>query len=365
MNSFNPINHPICFEIPDRLTLASAWVEHIPFGMYITDILRPNLLVELGTHRGHSYCAFCQAVVSLNLSTKCFAVDTWLGDEHAGFYGDEVFLELRDYHDPLYGHFSQLLRSTFDDAAQNFSDSSIDLLHIDGLHTYTAVKHDFETWLPKVSSKGVVLFHDTNVREGDFGVWKFWEEVKSQFPSFEFFHGHGLGLLAVGEQINPDLVNFLEPESAAIIRKFFSSLGKKYDLYLSLLSQSAQLIQMERINQNSLSTLAERDQTITNLQLEFTNQLAERDQTIVNLQLNFTNTLTERDKTITDLYNEQSNLEQKNQALVTSSEEQSQLVGKLRDELTISQHEIVEYVQSTSWKITRPFRKIKKLFLRN
>lgn len=343
MISFNPLDHPICFEIPDRLTLASAWVEHIPFGMYVTDILKPNLLVELGTHMGHSYCAFCQAVVSLNLSTKCFAVDSWQGDEHAGFYGDEVFSELREYHDPLYGHFSQLLRSTFDDAAQYFSDKSIDLLHIDGLHTYTAVKHDFETWLPKVSNKGVILFHDTNVHERDFGVWKFWEEVKSLFPSFEFYHGHGLGVLAVGEQINPNLDPILDAENAPLIRNFFSSLGKKYDLNLTILNQSAQLIQMERVNQNSLTILAERDQAIANLQLDFANNLAERDQTI------------------TDLHNKQSRLEQKNQALVTSSEEQRRLVLKLRNELAISQNEIVEYVQSSSWKITRPFRKLKKL----
>src|SRR5687768_735472 len=131
---------------PGRLEL-SAWTGHIPFGASIVTALRPRVLVELGTHSGNSYLAFCQALAEGNIDCKCFAVDTWTGDEHSFHYGEDVFLSLSKYHDRRYLEFSRLLRMTFDEALEYFADRSVDLLHIDGLHTYEAVSHDFTTWL--------------------------------------------------------------------------------------------------------------------------------------------------------------------------------------------------------------------------
>jgi hypothetical protein len=83
----------------------------------------------------------------------------------------------------------------FADALNHFDNESIDLLHIDGLHTYDAVKEDFTTWYPKVKPGGVILFHDVYARMMDFGAWKYWQEIAKEYPSFEFRHGFGLGVL--------------------------------------------------------------------------------------------------------------------------------------------------------------------------
>lgn len=238
---------PAAFGYPRRLTPVSAWDEHIPFAMALISVLRPRVLVELGTHAGDSYCAFCQAVVECSTETRCFAVDTWRGDPHAGEYGEEVLSDLRSHHDPLYGGFSQLLQSTFQDALGYFEDGAIDLLHIDGLHTYEAVRGDFESWRPKLSPRAVVLFHDTNVRERDFGVWRLWSELTAAHPHFEFAHGHGLGVLAAGDP--PETLRPLfeaDEAEAALVRRCFSELGRRLAQVKELRANGAERDQLRR-----------------------------------------------------------------------------------------------------------------------
>lgn len=199
MTAFNLQNYPSVLLDP-HVSRPYSWIGHIPFAYLVIELMRPRCLVELGTHSGNSYLAFCQAVAELGIGTSCTAVDTWKGDEHAKFYSEEVYETLRAYHEPRYGSFSRLMRGYFDDAVDAFEDGSIDLLHIDGLHTYEAVRHDFETWRPKLSSRAVVLFHDTAVRAGDFGVWRYFAELRADYEGFEFSHSNGLGVLLVGDE---------------------------------------------------------------------------------------------------------------------------------------------------------------------
>jgi predicted O-methyltransferase YrrM len=176
MSTLNPLDHPICLAQPARLA-PSQWLEHAPLAMFLIDLIRPRTFVEIGTHFGVSYCAFCQAVQALGLQTRCFAVDTWTGDAQSYFYGPEVLADLREHHDPRYGGFSALLEMPFDAAAARFAPGSIDLLHLDGCHNYAAVRHDFDTLLSRMSARGLMLFHDIEVRRPDFGVWRLWEEL--------------------------------------------------------------------------------------------------------------------------------------------------------------------------------------------
>ena len=192
----------------------SAWIEHYSFAFFLVEMLRPKTFVELGTHTGGSYFAFCQTIKTLQIKTKAYAVDTWQGDEHSGIYGEDVFKQVNQTNQENFAHFSTLLKTTFDNAGQHFENGSIDLLHIDGLHTYEAGKHDFERWLPKMSDTAVMIFHDTAVKFEDFGVWKLMEELRQKYPYFEFEHGFGLGILCTGSKINQDFLNFVNSANA-------------------------------------------------------------------------------------------------------------------------------------------------------
>jgi GT2 family glycosyltransferase len=247
LGSREALLRPIVFTRPLRLTEPTSWVPHIPFAFWLIDAARPTTVVELGTMSGNSYSAIAQGIQVLGLEAACYAIDTWKGDPQAGFYAEDVFLEWSAFHDQHFGAFSRLVRSTFDEAVEKFHDGTIDLLHVDGFHTYEAVAHDFQSWLPKLSPRAVVLLHDINVRVGDFGVWRFWQEVTEAYPGFAFLHGHGLGVVGVGQDLPADIRLLLEDVSrdareVFITREFFGTLGE------ALLRQprEAQLVRREQ-----------------------------------------------------------------------------------------------------------------------
>lgn len=258
-SSFNPIYYPICLNRPKRIA-PSGWLGHVPFGMLVIDLLRPSVVVELGTYYGVSFCSFCQAVHELRLDTRCFGIDTWRGDPHTAWIGADALSNLKQHHDPLYASFSTLVASTFDDALQTFTDGTIDLLHIDGFHTYEAVRHDFETWLPKLSDKGVVLFHDIAVKQKDFGVWKLWAELKAKYSSFEMQHCNGLGVLAVGPNYPPNLDSLLKAsaEEQETIAEFLKRLGDQVELHaddqFTIQKQARTIIELQAVVNRFTST---------------------------------------------------------------------------------------------------------------
>jgi hypothetical protein len=180
----------------------SSWWEHVPIAHWLVENLKPGVIVELGTHYGVSFFSFCEAAQAYSSDSFIYAVDTWEGDAQAGFYNNEVYERVKANHEAYHQERSRLIRSSFDDAAEHFPDASIDIIHIDGLHTYEAVSHDYNVWRSKLKEGGTLLFHDCNVREGDFGVWRLWQEVskRDDMQCIEVMNGHGLGIATLARE---------------------------------------------------------------------------------------------------------------------------------------------------------------------
>ncbi|MGH9834160.1 MAG: class I SAM-dependent methyltransferase, partial [Blastocatellia bacterium] len=212
---FNPLRHPAIFTLPEYATRVRECSEHIPFAAFAISVLRPKLVVELGTVDGDFYSAMCQVVKEQGLEADCYAVvDKTL---------DAAQADLRDYHQNNFGAFSHFILS--EEAAAYFPDGSIDLLHINVAHDGQRL---FVTWTPKLSRQGVVMIQGQQTtrqakRRNDFQAAKALARAH-----FEFIHGGGFKVLAVGEAVSEEFLEFLtaaveEPEKT---RGFFANLGR-------------------------------------------------------------------------------------------------------------------------------------------
>ncbi len=230
-----PFLPPSLRNLTPQYNAFSTWTDHLAFGYDIVAAVRPKLLVELGTQYGYSFFCFCQSMADHNIDGLCYAVDTWAGDEHTGAYDDEIFNAVQQHARANYPSISYLMRMLFNDALLHFSDESLDMVHIDGLHTYEAVSEDFRNWYPKVKPGGIILFHDIQARMMDFGAWKFWEEIAPQYNTFTFKQGFGLGVLrkAGGEPLKDPLLQMLfegDAETHEQLRAFYAHAAKFHEL---------------------------------------------------------------------------------------------------------------------------------------
>lgn len=327
---------------PERLVPPGSWIGHIPFAAWLMRTLQPKIFVELGTHTGNSYFSFCQARKEGDLETTCFAVDTWQGDEHAGYYGQDVFSDVNQYHEAHYASFSRLLRMTFDEAVEAFPDGSVDLIHIDGLHTYDAVKHDFQTWLPKLSSTAVVLFHDTNVRGHGFGVWQFWSELAQNYPlNLEFVHSNGLGVLQLADGEGRFALDWLVSgtREKRLISTFFPARGEHVSLQYAATELKADIGRLH-------GEAGLRDARI----MELSQEIFVRDKDVARLNQE----IIRRDQDNVRLLQDSARLHQELAA-------QDGSIAALQRALRESDTKVSEILSSTSWRISAPLRVAKQL----
>jgi hypothetical protein len=175
----------------------TAWSIHKEFAVSLVEIVNPNIVVELGSEYGFS--SFCFAYPKIG---HVYGIDWFMDDSPTRDYSDvnhsgnfefvnRKCLELK-YRFGIEN--VTFIKSEFNEAAKNW-DKKIDILHIDGTHTYDAVKNDFETWTKFCDDDSVVLFHDTLSYRDDVG--RFFDELVGY--KHNIIQEHGLGVYTKSE----------------------------------------------------------------------------------------------------------------------------------------------------------------------
>ena len=309
---------------PTRLGVDSAWLGHVPFGHWLVSTQRPANIVELGTRSGVSFSAFCEAAIRCKLDTRALAFAPQNPDATEASSGLKEFLDQR------YASVSTLLRSTADEALDHVPDASVDLLHVNHVCQHEDISRIFSDWLPKLSRRAMVLIHATNPREGDH-VRRFWKNISPGYPHFQFLHGEGLGMLAVGEAAHGAVREICElrDDGAAMLRHRFAVLGRQW----------ASLNDLERVTCVS----AELRMEATRLHAD----LAARDAQIA------THTTQSSAHAIQSacLTTEISRL----QSCVETAQAE---LNELSQEIIAFEHERETFLKSTSWRITAPLRRL-------
>ena len=180
--------------------LPSAWKGHRAFAEWLVLYRRPEIIVELGVDYGYSTFCFAQSL-NRNNKGKIYGIDLFLGDKHTSFRNNHDFVvnQMKAHH----LNRIELIVKDFNEAAKEWN-QPIDILHIDGLHTYEAIRNDFENWSKYVKKDGIILLHDVCIYHSDFGVYKFFDEI--DWPKMYFEHSAGLGIVSK----NIELLNVIQ-----------------------------------------------------------------------------------------------------------------------------------------------------------
>lgn len=136
-----------------------GWMTHVELVWLAEQATCHQTIVEIGSWRGRSTRALGE-----NTQGVVYAVDNWSAS--GGVYEAEN-LELvraefwRNCGDLIdCGKIVPLEMASVDAAMRLWKPKTIDMVFIDGNHSYQAVRSDLDAWAPKVKSGGLISGHD-------------------------------------------------------------------------------------------------------------------------------------------------------------------------------------------------------------
>lgn len=177
----------------------SAWLLYA-----LVRSLKPDVAVEIGSARGKSTCFIGQGLRE-NRKGLLYAIDPHIATNWNDTGAVDSFDMLRQNLRRVgVQDYVEIVRKMSDEAAKNWK-RPIDLLLIDGDHTFDGVKRDWDLFSPFVRNTGVVIFHDTawelcgrdsEYYRSDMGVPRFVEHLREQgYPVITLYRDFGVSLV--------------------------------------------------------------------------------------------------------------------------------------------------------------------------
>ncbi len=182
----------------------TAWTDHFWFGAELVKWYKAKTIVDLGVDHGYSTFAFATHGQGKVYGIDCFEGDQMVGEKQTL---NQVLRAVYDAKHTFGVENIEIIPAYFDQVASVW-DREIDILHIDGLHTYEAVKNDYFTWSKFTHERSAVLFHDIHSYPNTVG--KLFTELSGY--KIERDQSFGLGILTQDKNIH----NFILDLSKAI-----------------------------------------------------------------------------------------------------------------------------------------------------
>jgi predicted O-methyltransferase YrrM len=189
--------------VADRISFASGLGDSSYLLYGLTKAMKPDVCVEIGSARGRSTC-FIGMALKENGRGKLFAIDPHTRTEWNDFQSTDTFAIInRNLNTLGLTSFVDIVRQTSQMAAKNW-DRTIDLIFIDGDHSYEGVRRDWDLFVPHVRDFGCVVFHDTiwdlrpdpALSRCDMGVPRFVEQLRQQgYPVLTIDKDYGVSLV--------------------------------------------------------------------------------------------------------------------------------------------------------------------------
>ena len=156
-------------EFLSKITIhPTAWIGHGEFAIKLVESLQPQITVDLGVDYGFS--SFCLAYPQVG---TVYGIDWFMGDEHTGFRN--TYESVISLHQELGLENLIFVKGDFSEICKVWN-RQINILHIDGLHTYEAVSNDYKNWSKFCNDESVIMFHDVESFPGSVG--KFFHEIE-------------------------------------------------------------------------------------------------------------------------------------------------------------------------------------------